>query len=97
MILHRQDPFLEILTFLVVRVHAKLNSPELNSVILFRHSLLMLTFLFIIVTGFKRFRESGEKRYKGKFFFPYIHLFVYLCFLGLWTAISECSYSRVWS
>ena len=31
MILHRQDPFLEILTFLVVRVHAKLNSPELNS------------------------------------------------------------------
>ena len=29
----------------------------------------MLTFLFIIVTGFKRFRESGGKRYKGKFFF----------------------------
>ena len=41
----------------------------------------MLTFLFIIVTGFKRFRESGEKRYKGKSFFsvystPCIFLFL---------------------
>ena len=42
MILHRQDPFLEILTFLVVRVHAKLNSPELNSAILFRNNQIVL-------------------------------------------------------
>ena len=38
----------------------------------------MLTFLFIIVTGFKRFRESGEKRYKGKFFFFRIFISLYI-------------------
>ena len=41
----------------------------------------MLTFLFIIVAGFKRFKESGGKRHKGKFFFsvyssPCISLFL---------------------
>ena len=38
----------------------------------------MLTFLFIIVTGFKRFRESGEKRYKGKFFFFSVYSSLYI-------------------
>ena len=105
-ITHQKDPFLEFLIFLVGRVHAKLISLESNSaillrhnqiysVILLRHSLFMLTFLFLIVTGFKRFRESGRKRHKGKFFFLYIHLLVYLCFLQMWMAISECNYSRV--
>ena len=106
-ITHQKDPFLEFLIFLVGRVHAKLISLESNSaillrhnqiysVILLRHSLFMLTFLFIIVTGFKRFKESGGKRHKGKIsFFLYIHLLVYLCFLQMWMAISECNCSRV--
>ena len=60
----------EFLIFLVVSVHAKFNSLESNSAILFRHNQIVLSyydtvsfcklFLFIIVTGFKRFRESGE-------------------------------------
>ena len=36
-----KDPFLEFLTVLVVRVHAKLNSIESNSVISLRHNLFM--------------------------------------------------------
>ena len=91
-ITHQKDPFLEFLIFLVGRVHAKLISLESNSaillrhnqiysVILLRHRLFMLTFLFLIVTGFKRFRESGRKRHKGKIFFsvyssPCISLFL---------------------
>ena len=42
------------------------------------------------MTGFKRFGESGEKRYKGTFFFVFVFVFVFSVYSSPCITVYSC-------